>query len=89
MQPIPASSMNPTETNGMLTLDHFSDFNGCRVVVIRCSVAPRSENATIIFNDGIDSLSSSSRITTSLTCNEEGKWIRMNQEITSAACRVS
>ncbi|KHJ98428.1 C6 domain protein [Oesophagostomum dentatum] len=89
MQPIAAPSLSAQEANGMLVLDHYYEFfSGCRVVVIRCSADAGYENATILFNGNAGSMSAPERISSSLTCTSEGIWERLNEEITSTACRV-
>ncbi|XGW03046.1 hypothetical protein V3C99_014782 [Haemonchus contortus] len=92
LQPVPVSQSDSTGqeyANGQLILDHYTDFSRCRVVVIKCSADSNYENATILFNGNIVVASAPSRIATSLTCDEGGNWMRLQDAITSTSCRVT
>ncbi|VDP27017.1 unnamed protein product [Heligmosomoides polygyrus] len=89
LQPAAAELTGGTYANGQLIVDHFTDLSNCRVVVIRCSADANYENATILFNKNIEVASAPTRISSSLTCSQQGTWMRLDEEIKTTSCRVS
>ncbi|CAI2354689.1 unnamed protein product [Caenorhabditis sp. 36 PRJEB53466] len=84
-----ASQLEANERNGQFVLDHVSATNACRVVYLSCAGSSASENSTILFNGGSQTMSTQGITSTSLTCTSSATWDWYGSSIGYASCKVA
>ncbi|GMT10409.1 hypothetical protein PFISCL1PPCAC_1706, partial [Pristionchus fissidentatus] len=82
-------SMADNQHYGILVVDHFVALDACRVVIIRCRAQNPFDIATILLNGVTTATTAVSQVSTSMTCNNEGQFLRLGVPITSASCVIT
>ncbi|KAE9416583.1 hypothetical protein Angca_000754 [Angiostrongylus cantonensis] len=70
------SSISQAESyNGMVTLYHTTDSNGCKTVEVHCVPTKAGEIAILYVNGMLPITSGRGRLSMKISCSNEGKWV--------------
>lgn len=81
--------LDANERNGQFILDHVNAPNACRVVHLSCAGSSASENSTILFNGGSETMSNQGITSTTVTCTAASTWDWYGSSIGYASCKVA
>ncbi|EGT55300.1 CBN-FIG-1 protein, partial [Caenorhabditis brenneri] len=84
-----SSQLDSNERNGQFILDHVTTPTACRVVYLSCAGSSASENSTILFNGGAQTMSNQGITSTVLTCTSASTWDWYGSSIGYASCKVA
>uniref|UniRef100_A0A1I7V4R0 C6 domain-containing protein n=1 Tax=Caenorhabditis tropicalis TaxID=1561998 RepID=A0A1I7V4R0_9PELO len=84
-----SSQLDANERNGQFILDHVTTPTACRVVYLSCAGSSASENSTILFNGGSQTMSNQGITSTVLTCTSSSTWDWYGSSVGYASCKVA
>ncbi|CAO4379571.1 unnamed protein product [Caenorhabditis nigoni] len=83
------AQLDANERNGQFILDHVTTATACRVVYLSCAGSTASENSTILFNGGSQTMSNQGITSTVLTCTSSSTWDWYGSSVGYASCKVA
>lgn len=91
---LPAIGLEPNQLdangrNGQFILDHVTTATACRVIYLSCAGSSASENSTILFNGGAQTMSNQGITSTVVTCTAASTWDWYGSAVGYASCKVA